>query len=294
MTRFLMRPLVSLTSHLTSYSATEERIAPLPGDTGTGEIHALTAAFNRLTARLHEREDALIETMKRYRLITENSTDLITKHTPTGAILYASPVAATVLGMPHTALIGRSMLELVHPDDYDTVRACFQRGSSRKGAEDGRLSRAARRPALRVAGNDAEADDQSRGRGHIRNPVHLPEHRGSQADGRSPLRSRADRPSDRAAEPVPAGRAFLGRARAGATRRLAPRDAADRHRPVQEHQRHARARHGRLAAEARGVQAQVVHPRLRHAGALGRRRVRAAAAGAAGRRHGHCDRAIAA
>jgi diguanylate cyclase (GGDEF)-like protein/PAS domain S-box-containing protein len=125
MTRFLMRPLVSLTRHLTSYSATQERIAPLSGGTGTGEIHALTAAFNRLTARLHEREDVLIETMKRYRLITENSTDLITKHTPAGAILYASPVAATVLGMPHTALVGRSMLELVHPDDYEAVRTAF-------------------------------------------------------------------------------------------------------------------------------------------------------------------------
>ena len=125
MTRFLMRPLVSLTGHLTSYSATDERIAPLPGGTGTGEIHALTTAFNRLTARLHERENALIETMKRYRLITENSTDLITKHTITGVILYASPVAAAVLGTPHMALLGRSMLELVHPEDYDAVRGSF-------------------------------------------------------------------------------------------------------------------------------------------------------------------------
>lgn len=125
MTRSLMRPLVSLTGHLTNYSATEARIAPLLGAAGTGEIHALTDAFNRLTARLHKREDALIETMKLYLLITENSTDLITKHTPEGAILYASPVASTVLGTPHTALIGRSMLELVHPDDYDAVRSSF-------------------------------------------------------------------------------------------------------------------------------------------------------------------------
>src|SRR5687768_16248163 len=125
MTRYVMRPLVSLTGHLASYGGSQSRIAPLPGDTGTGEIHALTAAFNRLTARLHEREDALIETMKRYRLITEDSTDLITKHGPSGTILYASPVAASVLGTPHAALVGRSMLELVHPDDHEAVRVCF-------------------------------------------------------------------------------------------------------------------------------------------------------------------------
>ena len=125
MTRFVMRPLVSLTSHLRSYLSSDARISPLPGDTGSGEIHALTAAFNRLTSRLNEREDALIETMRSYRLITENSTDLITKHAPGGVIVYASPVAEAVLGVPHTSLIGRSMLELVHPDDHDAVRACF-------------------------------------------------------------------------------------------------------------------------------------------------------------------------
>jgi diguanylate cyclase (GGDEF)-like protein/PAS domain S-box-containing protein len=124
-TRYLMRPLVSLTRHLTNYTATEERIAPLAGDKGSGEIRALTTAFNRLTARLHEREDALIETMQRYQLITENSTDLITKHDPQGTITFASPVSASVLGVPHTALAGHSLFEYVHPEDFEVVRRIF-------------------------------------------------------------------------------------------------------------------------------------------------------------------------
>src|SRR5258706_273426 len=74
--RYLMGPLVSLTHHLSTYTATEARIAPLTGDAGSGEIRALRSAFNRLTARLHEREDAMMETMHEYQLITENSTDL--------------------------------------------------------------------------------------------------------------------------------------------------------------------------------------------------------------------------
>jgi diguanylate cyclase (GGDEF)-like protein/PAS domain S-box-containing protein len=129
--RYLMRPLVSLTKHLSNYTATEE-IAPLVGVAGSGEIGALTAAFNRLTARLHEREDALVETMQRYQLITENSTDLITKHDPTGVIAYASPVSSSVLGIAHDALIGRSLCEFVHPEDFDVVRAAFAEAAGAK------------------------------------------------------------------------------------------------------------------------------------------------------------------
>ncbi|HEX9278669.1 MAG TPA: EAL domain-containing protein [Casimicrobiaceae bacterium] len=129
--RYLMRPLVSLTRHLSNYTATEE-IAPLLGTAGSGEIGALTTAFNRLTARLHEREITLVETMQRYQLITENSTDLITKHDPTGVISYASPVSSSVLGIAHDALIGRSLCEFVHPEDFEVVRSAFAEASQAK------------------------------------------------------------------------------------------------------------------------------------------------------------------
>ena len=131
LTRYLMRPLVFLTHHLATYTATEARIAPLTGDTGSGEILALSTAFNRLTSRLHQREDALIETMQKYQLITENSTDLITVHAPNGTITFASPVSASILGIPHGDLLGHSLCDFVHPEDFDTVRAAvaeaFQR-----------------------------------------------------------------------------------------------------------------------------------------------------------------------
>ncbi len=129
--RYLMRPLVSLTKHLSNYTATEE-IAPLLGTAGSGEIGALTTAFNRLTARLHEREIALVESMHRYQLITENSTDLITKHDPTGVISYASPVSSSILGIAHDALVGRSLCEFVHPEDFDVVRAAFAEATEAK------------------------------------------------------------------------------------------------------------------------------------------------------------------
>ena len=131
LTRHTMRPLVALTRHLTSYTASEE-IAPLSGGKGSGEIRALTRAFNRLTSRLHEREDALIETLQSYQLITENSTDLITKHSATGIVTYASPVSSSVLGCAPEALIGQSLFELVHPEDSEVVQAAFARAIETK------------------------------------------------------------------------------------------------------------------------------------------------------------------
>ncbi|TMG99195.1 MAG: diguanylate cyclase [Betaproteobacteria bacterium] len=126
LTRYLMRPLVLLTHHFASYTATEARIAPLTADTGSGEIRALRAAFNRLASRLHEREDALIETMHKYQIITDNSTDLITKHSPDGIITFASQVSSTILGMAPGELTGHSLCEFVHPEDFGIVRTAMK------------------------------------------------------------------------------------------------------------------------------------------------------------------------
>jgi len=132
LTRYLMRPLVSLTAHLTNYAPDGERIGPLSGEKGSGEIRALRTAFNSLTARLHEREDALIETMQRYQLITENATDLITKHSSTKTITYASPVSTAILGVSPAGMIGRSLLEFVHPDDFGVLQTAFTEAKETK------------------------------------------------------------------------------------------------------------------------------------------------------------------
>jgi diguanylate cyclase (GGDEF)-like protein/PAS domain S-box-containing protein len=126
LTRYLMRPLVFLTRHLATYTAAEARIAALTGDSGSGEIRALRNAFNRLTSRLHEREDALVESMYKYQLITENATDLITNHTSDGTITYASPVSFSILGIAPGALIDHSLCEFVHPEDFDIVRTAIE------------------------------------------------------------------------------------------------------------------------------------------------------------------------
>ena len=52
-----------------------------------------------------------------YRLITENTTDLISRHTPDGRYLDASPASWTLLGIWPEALRGQPVGELIHPQD---------------------------------------------------------------------------------------------------------------------------------------------------------------------------------
>lgn len=57
-----------------------------------------------------------------YRLITENTTDLISRHTPGGRFLDASPASWTLLGYWPEQLRGSHLKPLLHPDDLALMR----------------------------------------------------------------------------------------------------------------------------------------------------------------------------
>ncbi len=62
-------------------------------------------------------EEALRDSERRYRLLAENSTDMISRYGPDGVFLYASPSCRRLLGYDPEELIGRSVYDLIHPDD---------------------------------------------------------------------------------------------------------------------------------------------------------------------------------
>jgi diguanylate cyclase (GGDEF)-like protein/PAS domain S-box-containing protein len=64
--------------------------------------------------------------MQKYQIITDNSTDLITKHSPDGTITFASEVSSSILGMAPGELIGHSLCEFVHPEDFGIVRTAMK------------------------------------------------------------------------------------------------------------------------------------------------------------------------
>ncbi|ARV62805.1 diguanylate cyclase [Nostocales cyanobacterium HT-58-2] len=62
-------------------------------------------------------ELALQESEARFRLMAENSTDIISRLSINGTLLYVSPACYTVLGYQPEELVDRPGEELVHPDD---------------------------------------------------------------------------------------------------------------------------------------------------------------------------------
>lgn len=66
-------------------------------------------------------ETALRESEARFRLLAENLTDMVSRHTLEGLYLYVSPSCRTLLGYEPEELIGQSAFAFIHPDDVARV-----------------------------------------------------------------------------------------------------------------------------------------------------------------------------
>jgi diguanylate cyclase (GGDEF)-like protein/PAS domain S-box-containing protein len=81
----------------------------------TGEVFINALQRNRV-------ERALRDSEERYRLMAENSTDMISRTTTSGVILYASDACRRLLGYPPSELVGRSLYEFIAPEDREETR----------------------------------------------------------------------------------------------------------------------------------------------------------------------------
>ncbi len=71
-----------------------------------------------LERRVLERTDDLHRQERRFRSLAQNSSDLLLVIDSAGTVTYQSAAGERVLGFDETGLIGRSITELVHPEDF--------------------------------------------------------------------------------------------------------------------------------------------------------------------------------
>ncbi|MGO9972104.1 MAG: EAL domain-containing protein [Solirubrobacteraceae bacterium] len=67
------------------------------------------------------------ESERRYRLLAESATDVVSLRDPDGRYRYVSPSAVALSGFLPEELVGRPASEYVHPDDREQMQAAFAR-----------------------------------------------------------------------------------------------------------------------------------------------------------------------
>ncbi len=112
---------------------------PLPAAHGLALLVAIGIAFSyrSLYSALREKETAAALTEsheRRFRALVQSSSDLVFSLDRKGAVTYASPSSAKVLGFEPEELLGPLTGEHIHPDDLDDLRRDIARTAQTPGA----------------------------------------------------------------------------------------------------------------------------------------------------------------
>jgi PAS domain S-box-containing protein len=91
-----------------------------------GRLVGLRGVLTDITERKHA-EEALKASEKRFRALIENSWEAVMLVNADGLITYASPSSTRVLGFTTDELVGRSSVELIHPESLPSTADLFAR-----------------------------------------------------------------------------------------------------------------------------------------------------------------------
>ncbi len=89
------------------------------------EFRSLARAANRMIEQRHHAEVALRESEERFRSIVQHLSDIVWVVDRDSVILYETPSSPRVLGAAPGGLVGKRLLDMVHPDDLATASEAF-------------------------------------------------------------------------------------------------------------------------------------------------------------------------
>lgn len=93
------------------------RVAPTSGDEAREIVSVI---LEDITSR-KKAEQRREESERQYRLLAENSVDMIGRLNPDKTYLYASPAYTTTLGYPQEEILGKSFTRLIHCEDVQQI-----------------------------------------------------------------------------------------------------------------------------------------------------------------------------
>lgn len=99
-------------------------VANKESDYDDTDINQLTLLMNGMWRLIQRRKDeeALKESEERYRIIANNSNDIIVKYGTNGRISFVSPACKTLLGYEIKDMLKHSVFEFFHPEDLSFLR----------------------------------------------------------------------------------------------------------------------------------------------------------------------------
>ena len=98
------------------------KIAPAVFEEGQRGVSIL---LENVTERKSD-ERRIQESERQFRLLAENTLDIIDRHTPDGICVYVSPAITTISGFQPRELIGKTAAVFVHPDDLPYLERATQ------------------------------------------------------------------------------------------------------------------------------------------------------------------------
>jgi len=133
---------VSITFQAKSKSGNLEWLETVGGPIldDNGDPIFLQTSTRNVTDRV-EAQHKLKESQERYKLITENSNDIVTLMDPKGNYVFITPSIKETMGYEPEDVIGTNSMDYVHPDDYKEVKQELERALLEKSKENNLIFR---------------------------------------------------------------------------------------------------------------------------------------------------------